>query len=61
MSTPTPTEPRRDPFLEEVRRLKEEAAGNRDVRELAEELRRIEARYRDRVVQPPQRPGTSAA
>jgi hypothetical protein len=55
------TPSRSDPFLEEVRRLKEEAVAGRDLRQLVEHLRELEKQYKDRLVQPPAKPDSSAA
>ncbi|MCW5775183.1 MAG: hypothetical protein KIS87_01880 [Phycisphaeraceae bacterium] len=52
----------RDPFIEEVQRLKREAAARTPtLDELARRLREIDRKHKGRVVQPPPKPRTDAA
>ncbi len=56
------TKSERDPFIEEVQRLKREAAVRTPtLDELARRLREIERKHKGRVVQPPPKPRTDAA
>lgn len=52
MTEQQPQQPSTDPFLDEIRRMKREAAGDLEMPELMKRLREIEERYKHRMAKP---------
>jgi hypothetical protein len=49
----------KDPFLDEIHRMKREAVAGKDMPTLIKHLREIEKQYKDRLLQPPDEAGAA--